>query len=159
MINRHLPFLFCSALTMASVSFEATAFRFSDGSLAVCVAAGQDVPEFNAGENVDVNFTGRTDKDGSGYRILWNPRKLDSLPPAMHDFLFFHECAHAQVPTRDELQANCVGLKQMRIAGRAGFAIEAKLAAFYGPGNDYWTKTLKCAGAGPPPPAATPKPP
>ena len=63
----------------------------------------------------------------------------------MHDLIFFHECAHAQIPTTDELRANCVGLKMMRAAGKGGFAVESKLAAFYGPGNDYWARTLKCA--------------
>ena len=74
-------------------------------------------------------------------------KKLNSLPPDVHDFIFFHECAHARIPTRDELRANCVGLKAMREAGRAGFAVESRLAAFYGPGNDYWAKTLRCADA------------
>jgi hypothetical protein len=29
----------------------------------------------------------------------------------------------------------------------AGFAVESKLAAFYGPGSPYWAGTLKCADA------------
>ena len=43
----------------------------------------------------------------------------------------------------------------MRAANRGGFAVESQLAAFYGPGNDYWAKTLKCADA---PAQALPKP-
>ena len=34
-----------------------------------------------------------------------------------------------------------------RAAGRAGFTVESKIAAFYGPGNTYWTRTLACANA------------
>ena len=77
-----------------------------------------------------IGYTGITAPGESGYRITWNAEKLNSLPPAVHDFIFFHECAHARIPTRDELRANCAGLKDMRVAGRAGFAVEARLAAF-----------------------------
>jgi hypothetical protein len=66
----------------------------------------------------------------------------------VHDYIFFHECAHARVPTVDEIQANCAGLVDMRAAGRAGPAVEARLAAFYGAGSGYWAGTLKCADAG-----------
>jgi len=41
--------------------------------------------------------------------------------------------------------ANCVGLQAMRTAGRAGFAVESKLAAFYGTNSEYWRQTLACA--------------
>jgi hypothetical protein len=95
------------------------------------------------------DFTGKTVKVGSGYQIIWNAQKLAALPPAIHDLLFFHECAHAKVPTTDEVQANCVGLKDMRATGRAGLAVEARLAAFYGATNGYWLNTLRCANAEP----------
>jgi hypothetical protein len=35
----------------------------------------------------------------------------------------------------------------MRTAGRAGFKVESRLAAFYGPDNSYWRQTLACANA------------
>jgi hypothetical protein len=69
----------------------------------------------------------------------------------MHDFIFFHECAHASVPTQEELVANCEGLRAMRAAGRAGPAVEARLGAFYGRGNEYWRKTVACANGEPSP--------
>ena len=94
-----------------------------------------------------MNFTGRTVRVGSAYQIVWNATRLAALPPAVRDYLFFHECAHAKVPTTDEVQANCVGLKDMRAAGRAGVAVEARLAAYYGPTNGYWVSTLRCANA------------
>jgi hypothetical protein len=105
---------------------------------------------------VQLGRTGITEPLGSGYVIQWNAGKLDQLPPAMHDLIFFHECAHAQVPTTDELRANCAGLLAMRAAGRAGFAVESRLAAFYGPGSQYWANTLQCANAdvAPPPKAS-----
>jgi hypothetical protein len=60
-------------------------------------------------------YTGVTNVAPNGSaQINWNVQKLSSLPPAAHDFIYFHECAHAHVPTSDELLANCVGLVDMR---------------------------------------------
>ena len=138
---------------------EAAAFVFSDGTTAQCTARGRVVIEIDGppgSKVVELGRTGITEPVGTGYVIQWNADKLEQLPPAIHDLIFFHECAHAQLPTTDELSANCAGLKAMRAAGRAGFAVESKLAAFYGPGNPYWAGTLKCADAEtvPPPPKA-----
>ncbi|MEP6943838.1 MAG: hypothetical protein ABI981_12920 [Betaproteobacteria bacterium] len=132
------------------IAVDASAFTFSDGATATCRSGGKPVNEVDGGPDsrvVVLNHVARTDRDGDGYTITWNATKLASLPPAMHDLIFFHECAHATVPTQDELRANCEGLRMMRAANRGGFAVESKLAAFYGPGNDYWAKTLKCADA------------
>ena len=124
------------------------AFTFADGTTGVCTVAGRVVPETNVPETAQlVAPTGETVRVDSGYRINWNPYKQKSLPPEVRDYLFFHECAHAKVPTQDEVEANCAGLKDMRAAGRAGLAVEARLAAFYGPGSKYWADTLKCANA------------
>lgn len=125
----------------------AMAFTLSDGTTMECVVAGKRVPEFEVPADAGAEFTGRAVASASGYRILWNPARLKALPPVMHDFLFFHECAHAQLGTQEELAANCAGLKAMRAAGRAGLGLEAKLAAFYGAGNPYWVQTLACADA------------
>ena len=125
---------------------QAAAFTFADGTSTSCIARGETVPEYSPPPGTEaIAFTGRTFKVGSSYQIVWNAQKLAALPPEVHDYLFFHECAHAKVPTTDEVQANCEGLKDMRAAGRAGFAVEAKLAAFYGATNDYWKNTLRCA--------------
>ena len=132
----------------------AIAFTFADGTTAECVAAGRVVPESNAPPGHWIVQKGRiaiTGQAGSGYQIIWNAQQLAKLPPEMHDFIFFHECAHARVPTQDEVKANCQGLKDMRAAGRAGFAVEAKLAAIYGPGSTYWEETRKCADGKPAP--------
>ncbi len=138
------------ALVASMVSLEVSAFVFSDGTTAVCTAAGRTVIEIDAPSSsrmVQLGHAGTTTATGSGYQIQWNAKKLAELPPAVHDLIFFHECAHAQIPTTDEVRANCAGLKAMREAGRAGFAVESKLAAFFGVGNEYWAKTLKCANA------------
>jgi hypothetical protein len=139
------------AAALLSASWSAAAFTFTDGKSMTCVAAGQTVPEVEAdASHGAVPFTGKTERTSSGFQIIWNSAKLNALPPDVHDYIFFHECAHARVPTIDEVQANCAGLVDMRAAGRAGPAVEAKLAAFYGSGSAYWASTLKCADAGGP---------
>jgi hypothetical protein len=145
--------LFGAALAGAHATH---AFAFADGTTMRCFAAGQPVAEYDAppGHKLVVdNHTGLVEPDGSGYRIAWNAAMLRSLPAEVHDFIFFHECAHASVPTQDELTANCVGLKVMRAAGRAGFAVETRLGAFYGRGSEYWRQTVACADTGENPPA------
>ena len=157
-MRRRLEFVV--AVGCLAAAQQVGAFTFSDGTSATCVARGETVPEYAPPPGTEVmNFTGKTVKVGSGYQIIWNAQKLAGLPPAIHDLLFFHECAHAKVPTTDEVQANCVGLKDMRAAGRAGLAVEAKLAAFYGATNGYWLNTLGCANAEPKPPGSTSSPP
>lgn len=152
-MRRGLEFVAIGCLAVVS---QAGAFTFSDGTNATCIARGETVPEYAPPPGTEVmNFTGRTVKVGSGYQIIWNAQKLAALPPAMHDLLFFHECAHAKVPTTDEVAANCAGLRDMRAAGRAGLAVEAKLAAFYGATNGYWVNTLRCANADARPEGAT----
>lgn len=127
----------------------ASAFTFSDGKSAGCYASGALVPEVSLdAPPVELSFTGKAIRESGGYRILWNEKKLDSLPPEVHDFIFFHECAHARIDSMDETMANCAGLKDMREAGRAGPEVEAKLATFYGVGNAYWARTVKCANGG-----------
>jgi hypothetical protein len=139
----------CAVAVMA-VSRAAGAFVFSDGTTMRCFAAGEPVLEYDAPPThllVVQNHAGLAERNGSGYRIAWNEAILHSLPPEMHDFIFFHECAHASVPTQDEVLANCVGLQTMRAVGRAGFAVETRLGAFYGPDSAYWRQTLACANS------------
>ncbi len=141
-----LRLLLCG--TALALSHASAAFTFVDGTSLRCIAAGQPVPEYDAPPGhrlIADNHIGIVEPIGAGYRIAWNAAMLSGLPPEMHDFIFFHECAHASVPTRDELVANCEGLKAMRVAGRAGPAVEARLGAFYGRGNEYWRKTVACA--------------
>ena len=98
----------------------------SDGTTGTCIARGAAVREYEAPANDPLmrDRTGMTFPENGDYAIAWNLTKLNGLPPAVHDFIFFHECAHARIPTTDELQANCGGLKDMREAGRAGPAVE-----------------------------------
>jgi len=158
MIRAARLILLASALSSGG---SALAFTFSDGTSTQCIAHGKIVPEFYAPPEHEVSRLGRTGMTvttGQDYLIIWNEAMLDQLPPAIHDLLFFHECAHAQIPTKEELRANCEGLKAMRAANRAGVAIESQLAKYYGPANAYWAATLKCANAGAANDAAKPQP-
>ena len=135
---------------MLVIAGEAGAFTFSDGTTMRCLVGGEPIEEMIAPASHPVVSRGRialTERAGSSYRIIWNQAQLKALPREVHDFIFFHECAHASVPTQSEVMANCVGLQAMRTAGRGGFAIESKLAAFYGPDNAYWRQTVSCANA------------
>ena len=143
--------LFLLALLMVSAG-SALGFTFSDGTSVQCIAHGKIVQEFYAPPEHEVSKlkrTGMTVTSGSDYLIIWNEAMLNQLPPAIHDLIFFHECAHAQVPTKEEIKANCEGLKAMRAAKRAGFAVENQLALFYDSikSRAYWDATLKCANA------------
>jgi hypothetical protein len=151
-VQRLLTFVVVASLSIASM--DAMSFILSDGTKGECTVDGRAVQEIDAAPDsalVQRGHVAITKPAGSGYQIQWNATKLAALPPAMRDLIFFHECAHAQIPTTDELRANCVGLRMMRAAGKGGFAVESKLAAFYGPGNDYWARTLKCADKEPAP--------
>ena len=155
--SRRCKMGFRVACVMASLfaSVGADGFTFADGTSASCVAGGKLVTEVDAEPSqAGLDFTGKTVRMSSGFVIIWNAERLKALPPEVHDYLFFHECAHARVPTADELKANCAGLQDMRAAGRAGFAVESRLGAFYGSGSDYWARTLQCADV-----TATSKPP
>ncbi|MEP7064049.1 MAG: hypothetical protein ABI881_16795 [Betaproteobacteria bacterium] len=145
---RDATFLLLGATLAAVVAASpAGAFALSDGTSMTCVARGVSVREYAApaGDPVMRDRTGMTVPEDKGYAIAWNLAKLNALPPVVHDFLYFHECAHARIPTTSEVTANCGGLKDMRDAGRAGPAIEDKLAAYFGAGNAYWDATVKCA--------------
>jgi hypothetical protein len=139
--------LLCAALAAPGVQ----AFTFRDGSTMQCVVRG-DVVEEVVPPPGDPFYspprTGQAVRTGDRYRILWNEQRLRGLPDEVHDFIFFHECAHARLATDNELEANCAGLKDMRAAGRAGPAVEAKIRAMFGPANVFWAETFACADRG-----------
>lgn len=136
-----------AAGVLLSLPPPVAAFTFRDGSTMACVARGAVVLEVVAGPDdpfARLNRIGLAEKTADGYRITWNRQRLQMLPPELHDFVFFHECAHATVPTESEPEANCAGLKAMRAAGRANAAVEKTLRAMF-PNNAYWTETFACA--------------
>jgi len=76
--------------------------------------------------------------------------------PATWDFVYFHECAHAQNPDLDEIGANCAAYKAMARRGLMNFHRMKELEAMHysmltlpeeygGSGLKFWHKTLECA--------------
>jgi hypothetical protein len=148
------------AVAGAFATSAAHAFAMADGTIVQCIARGAVVPEVYAGADnpfAKLGRTGLAERIDGGYRITWNTERLASLPPEVRDFIFFHECAHARVPTENELEANCAGLLDMRAAGRAGPAFEKKLRSYF-PGVAYWADTFTCADAAAKLPQHQPKP-
>ena len=147
-IRRTLCALAAAANVVAAL--DAAAFVLSDGSSIQCVVGGSVVSEVYASPDdafAKLGRTGLAERVEGGYRITWHTQRLNGLPPEVRDFIFFHECAHARVPTENELEANCFGLLDMRAAGRAGPTLERKLRGYF-PGNTYWSDTFACADAG-----------
>ncbi|MBS0320976.1 MAG: hypothetical protein JSR18_10585 [Proteobacteria bacterium] len=134
------------AVAASALPAAASAFVFTDGKAQSCIVRGVALREYAAPATDPTvkDRVGVTLPENGSYVIVWNPDRLKALPPPVHDFIFFHECAHAQLPTSVELQANCAGLKAMRAAGRAGPAVEAELEAFF-KNSGYWQDTLRCA--------------
>ncbi len=156
MTTRFRAALAASLLALAFAG-PAAAFTFADGMPGQCVVGGQVATEIYALPTdpfVPQNRTALTERTDAGGRITWNVERLRGLPPEVRDFLFFHECAHLRVPTDVELEANCAGLRDMRAAGRAGPAFEARLRSYFPADNEYWNETFRCANAGKAPPAA-----
>ena len=143
---------------------RAVAFTFSDGVEETCTTSDGIVSEnYHPADDPTApgGFIAFTHFDpASGWTTDWNLLLLTSAPSYVHDFVFFHECAHAKRHTFDEVTANCIGLIDMRAEGRAGPAVEARLALFhkrlgnmgpqYGPGQAFWAKTVACANRGGP---------
>jgi hypothetical protein len=138
---------------------SASAFTFSDGAEQVCMTdrgVARERLHAPGDPSAPGGFIGYTHLDpDEGWVIDWNGLMLSSAPAYAHDFIFFHECGHAKGRTFDELKANCIGLIDMRAAGRAGPSVEAQLAAYhkklgnmgpeYGWGNEFWARTVACA--------------
>ena len=75
--------------------------------------------------------------------------------PHMSDFIFYHECGHAQDEQLDEIGANCYALNEMQKLGLMNDAKLAALAATHqrmlrlpsrygGSGKVFWERTMAC---------------
>lgn len=82
-------------------------------------------------------------------------KNMIARDPHMADFIFYHECGHAQDDQLDEIAANCYALNEMQ---KLGLINDAKLAAlgathqrmlrlpsrYGGSGQVFWERTLAC---------------
>jgi len=77
--------------------------------------------------------------------------------PAIWDFVYFHECAHAQQPSLTEIEANCASYKELQRRGLMNYHRMKELEAVHlsmlilpeeygGSGAMFWHKTMQCAG-------------
>ncbi len=149
---------------------SAGAFERSDGKTVQCVIErnGEQrvVPEewLGHGESGDRHpalggaaAVVRPDKDGwpviyFDYVTFKGIREND---PHMPDFIFYHECAHASDPERDEIGANCEAYLALERLGMMNEVMERALARSHrkmmrlpsrygGSGAAFWDKTLAC---------------
>ncbi|MEK0431937.1 MAG: hypothetical protein RL700_144 [Pseudomonadota bacterium] len=79
--------------------------------------------------------------------------------PAIWDFVYFHECAHAQQPQLGEIGANCAAYVDMERRGLMSYHRYKEIEAVHlsmmslpmeygGSGPQFWHQTLQCAKKG-----------
>jgi hypothetical protein len=118
-----------AGLAGAAVISPASAFMFADGTTAQCVAGGRLVAEKVANWATPRSRIALRARHASAMagKLRWNQERLKGLRRKSAISCFSYECAHARIPTENEREANCAGLKDMRAAGRAGPAFETRL--------------------------------
>ncbi len=160
-------------LMLSAVACEALAFDRSDGVLVECVVerngerrvvaehwlghgdAGDRHPELGGAAAVV-----RPDRDGWPVIFFDNVtvKGMRERDPHMLDFIFYHECAHATDPERDEIAANCEAYLDLEREGMMSDALEHSLAnthrkmrrlpsRYGGSGAVFWEKTMACVNA------------
>ena len=93
-----------------------------------------------------------------GPPTIYYGKRYAALSPLQQRFVQRKECAHLSVPTVDEVQAACHGLKQLRETGLSA-QDEQLLAAwlategatgftFKGGAQAFWDGIVQCAGKG-----------
>lgn len=96
---------------------------------------------------------------GDGWPVIFFDsvvfRAMLASDPHMSDFIFYHECAHAQDPKRDEIEANCEAYLELDKLGvltperlDALAATHKKMlrlpSRYGGSGEVFWERTLSC---------------
>jgi len=105
-----------SITALASFADAATVGSWSK----TCVARNSitGIPEPVAEMNINdpsLGFFAFTSKlPNGGWLTRYNLALAQTVPSDVLIFLFYHECAHAQVPTASEAVADCVGLRSMQ---------------------------------------------
>lgn len=97
--------------------------------------------------------------DKEGWPVIYfdqvTVKGIRANDPHMLDFIFYHECAHASEPTRDEIDANCEAYLQLEQLGMMNETLERALAhthrkmmrlpsRYGGSGAAFWDKTMAC---------------
>ncbi len=149
---------------------QAQAYERSDGVQVVCTVdrhgerrivhevwlghgdAGDRHPELGGAAAVV-----RTDEQG--WPVIYFDRvtikTIHDTDPHMLDFIFYHECAHATDPERNEIDANCEAYLELDKLGMMNETLERALARSHrkmmrlpsrygGSGAAFWDKTMAC---------------
>jgi len=166
----HLALARCSLLMFCVAAGQAPAFTLIDGSETRCVIRVDEadylVPEEYVGNgregerHPELGGSAAVVRRGEGGRpkIAFDRFVLDSIRakfPFAPDFVFFHECAHIQRQTLDEIEANCHALNEVRRLALVDADLEAALGEFHarmgrlplkygGSGERFWRQTLAC---------------
>lgn len=160
-------------LMLACASLSVHAFERSDGVQVQCVVerngeqrivqevwlghgdAGDRHPELGGAAAV-------VRPDEQGWPVISFDRvtikSIRDNDPHMMDFIFYHECAHATDPARDEIEANCEAYLELERLGMMNDALERALARTHkkmlrlpsrygGSGAAFWDKTMACVHA------------
>ena len=88
---------------------------------------------------------------------MFDVSELKKLPMIAVRYVYYHECAHLSVPTWNEIEANCVGLLNMRknndisrreetVLRRVHYALKYLPPQYGGTGKILWDATMRCAG-------------
>ncbi len=101
-------------------------------------------------------------QDDQGWPVIYFDRvtikPIRDNEPHMLDFIFYHECAHATDPARDEIEANCEAYLELDKLGMMNDTLEHALARSHrkmmrlpsrygGSGAAFWDKTMACVNA------------
>lgn len=97
--------------------------------------------------------------DKEGWPVIYfdhvTVKSIRQTDPHMLDFIFYHECAHATDPTRDEIEANCEAYLELERLGMMNESLDRALARTHrkmtrlpsrygGSGAVFWDKTMAC---------------
>lgn len=151
------------------------AFQRVDGTIVTCRVAGPNGTSDAIEQMVppgSLGYAGFTRQLPNGqWLIQFDPMVLQQYYvklPVEVDLVFYHECSHAQLPTSNEIMANCRAVNIMRQEGLLDASKEQALAVFHqnlgplppqygGSGAAFWQATMQCVNAGGPTiPAPTP---
>lgn len=160
-------------LLLACLSGAAAAFERSDGVQVQC-----EVERNGERRIVQEVWTGHGEKgerhpdlggaaavvrpDRDGWPVIYfdrvTMRSFLATDPHMIDFIFYHECAHATGPERDEIEANCEAFLELERLGLMDEHKERAIAhthrkwrrlptRYGGSGAVFWDKTMDCVKA------------
>ena len=150
--------IFIAFLPLGSV---AQTYREPNGRSWTCYAphaqTGQIVPVVGMNGNA-AGFWAFATYDATGWpTIIFDVSQLRNLPLIAVRYTYYHECAHLSIPTRDEIEANCVALINMRdnndisphqedILRQVHYSLTVLPPQYGGNGRVFWDATIDCAG-------------